>query len=182
MFFADWVDAVPFAEAPAAAVRDLDSLASEVSYWVPAVALVIALRQVWVWPPAVALLVVTLGGVGYTMFVPHALTTHLAWLAAAVVTLVLLGTALVSSSVPRGSVSSAGSDAASSRTGRMRRQALADLPERLSLTSAAEAVAGREGLGKKTVRHERSQLRTRRGLDGSLAQVLQSQLAVRVLA
>ena len=107
MFFADWVDAVPFAEAPAAAVRDLDSLASEVSYWVPAVALIIALRQVWVWPPAVALLVVTLGGVGYTMFVPHALTTHLAWLAAAVVTLVLLGTALVSSSVPRGSVSSA---------------------------------------------------------------------------
>lgn len=60
----------------------------------------------------------------------------------------------------------------------MRRQALADLPERLSLTSAAEAVAGCEGLGKKTVRHERSQLRTRRGLDGSLAQVLQSQLAV----
>lgn len=105
MFFADLVDAVPFAEAPAAAVRDLDSLASEVSYWVPAVALVIALRRVW--PPAVALLVVTLGGVGYTMFVPHALTTHLAWLAAAVVTLVLLATALVSSSVPRGSDSSA---------------------------------------------------------------------------
>ncbi len=93
MFFAGWVDAVPFAEAPAAAVRDLDSLASEVSYWVPAAALVIALRRVW--PPALVLLVVTLVGVGYTMFVPYPLTTHLAWLAAAVVTLVLINTALV---------------------------------------------------------------------------------------
>ena len=93
MFFADWVDAVPFAEAPAAAVRDLDSLASEVSYWVPAAALVVALRRVW--PPALLVLLVTLVGVGYTMFVPHALDTHLAWLAAAVVTVVLTGTALV---------------------------------------------------------------------------------------
>lgn len=93
MFFADWVDAVPFAEAPAAAVRDLDTLASEVSYWVPAAALVVALRRVW--PPALVLLVVTLVGVGYTMFVPHPLTTHLAWLAAAVVTVVLTNTALV---------------------------------------------------------------------------------------
>lgn len=94
MFFADWVDAVPFAEAPAAAVRNLDGLVSEVSYWVPAAALVVALRRVW--PPALALLVVTLVGVGYTMFVPHSLTTHLAWLAAAVVTVVLTSTALVS--------------------------------------------------------------------------------------
>lgn len=93
MFFAAWVDAVPFAEAPAAAVRDLDSLASEVSYWVPAAALVVALRRVW--PPGLVLLVVTLVGVGYTMFVPHPLTTHLAWLAAAVVTVVLTSTALV---------------------------------------------------------------------------------------
>ncbi len=93
MFFADWVNAVPFTQAPAAAVRDLDSLASEISYWVPAAALVIALRRVW--PPALALLVVTLVGVGYTMFVPHPLTTHLAWLAAAVIALVLTNTALV---------------------------------------------------------------------------------------
>ena len=93
MFFAEWVDAVPFAEAPAAAVRDLGSLASQMSYWVPAGALLIALRRVW--PPALVLLVVTLVGVGYTMFVPHALTTHLTWLAAAVVTLVLVNTALV---------------------------------------------------------------------------------------
>lgn len=93
MFFADWVAAVPFADAPAAAVRDLDSLASEVSYWVPAAALVVALRRVW--PPALVLLVVTLAGVGYTMFVPHPLTTHLVWLAAAVVTVVLTNAALV---------------------------------------------------------------------------------------
>lgn len=93
MFFADWVDAVPFAEAPAAAVRDLGSTVSKVSFWLPAVALVVALRQVW--PPALALVVVTLAGVGYTMFVPHALNTHLAWLASAAVTLALLATMLV---------------------------------------------------------------------------------------
>lgn len=93
MFFADWVDALWFAEAPAAVMRDLDSLMSKASYWVPAAALLIPLRRVW--PPALVLLIVTLGGVGYTMFVPHALTTHLAWLAAAVVTLALLTTALV---------------------------------------------------------------------------------------
>lgn len=93
MFFADWVDAMPFAENPAAAVRDLDSLASQLSYWVPATALVVALRRVW--PPALVLLVATLAGVGYTMFVPHPLNTHLAWLASAVVTVVLTSTALV---------------------------------------------------------------------------------------
>ncbi len=92
MFFADWVDAVPFAEAPADAVRALGP-ASQVAYWVPAVALVTALRRVW--PPALGLLIVTLVGVGYTMFVPHALTTHLAWLGAAVGSLVLIATALV---------------------------------------------------------------------------------------
>jgi len=92
MFFADWVDAVPFAEAPADAVRALGP-ASQVAYWVPAVALVIALRRVW--PPALGLLIVTLVGVGYTMFVPYALTTHLAWLGAAVGSWVLIATALV---------------------------------------------------------------------------------------
>lgn len=94
MFFAGWVDAVPFAEQPAAAVRDLDSLASQVAYWVPAIGLVIALRRVW--PPALGLLVVALAGVGYTMFVPHSLTTHLAWIAAATIALVSIGAGLVS--------------------------------------------------------------------------------------
>ena len=93
MFFSDWVAVVPFADASAAAVRDLGSVASEVAYWAPAGALVIALRRVW--PPALVLLVVTLVGVGYTMFVPHALTTHLTWLATAVVSLILIATALV---------------------------------------------------------------------------------------
>lgn len=93
MFFAGWVDAVPFAEQPAVAVRDLDSLASEVAYWVPAAGLVIALRRVW--PPALGVLVVTLVGVGYTMFVPHSLSTHLAWIAAATITLVMVAAGLV---------------------------------------------------------------------------------------
>lgn len=93
MFFADWVDAVPFAEAPADAVR-AQGLVSQVAYWVPGVGLAIALRRIW--SPALGLLVVTLVGVGYTMFVPHPLATHLAWLGAAVLTVVLIATALVS--------------------------------------------------------------------------------------
>jgi hypothetical protein len=98
MFFADWVDAVPFAETPARAVRSL-GVVSQVAYWVPAAGLVIALRRLW--PPAVGLLVLTLIGVGVTMFVPHALTTHLAWLASAVITVVLIATALIAPRGPR---------------------------------------------------------------------------------
>lgn len=92
MFFAEWVDAVPYAEGPADAVRDL-GLVSQVTYWVPAAVLVIVLRRVW--PPALVLLIAALVGVGYTMFVPHSLTTHLAWLAAATITLVVIAAALV---------------------------------------------------------------------------------------
>ena len=99
MFFADWVDAVPFAEAPAAAVRDLDSLASQLAYWAPALGLVLTLRRVW--PPALVLLAATLVGVGYTMFVPHSLSTHLAWIAAATITLVLVVAGFVTLRRPR---------------------------------------------------------------------------------
>ena len=92
MFFADWVNAVPLAEGPADAVREL-GLLSQVTYWVPAAVLVVALRRVWT--PALVLLTVTLVGVGYTMFVPHSLTTHLAWLAAAAIVVVVIAAALV---------------------------------------------------------------------------------------
>ena len=92
MFFADWVDAVPFAQPPARAVRSL-GVTSQVAYWLPAAGLVLALRRSW--PPALALLGATLIGVGVTMFVPHALSTHLAWLSSAVVTVVLIATFLV---------------------------------------------------------------------------------------
>ena len=92
MFFREWVDVVPVARALAASVRALE-LTSQVTYWVPAMVVVLALRRVWL--PALGLLVVVLGGVGVTMFVPHALSTHLAWLAAAAVTVVLIGSALV---------------------------------------------------------------------------------------
>jgi hypothetical protein len=93
MFFASWVDAVPLAKAPADVVRALGP-ASQVAYWVPAITLVMALRRIW--RPALALLIVTLFGVGYTMFVPHPLFTHLAWLGATSGVLVLIMTALVS--------------------------------------------------------------------------------------
>lgn len=92
MFFAGWVDVVPFAQLPARMVRSL-GVTSQLAYWLPAAALVIALRRSW--PPALAVLGATLIGVGVTMFVPHALSTHLAWLASAVVTVVLIATLLV---------------------------------------------------------------------------------------
>lgn len=92
MFFADWVNALPLADEPARSVRAL-GLASQVAYWVPAVGLVVALRRVW--SPVLVLLAATLVGVGYTMFVPHALATHLAWIAAAAITLGMISAALV---------------------------------------------------------------------------------------
>ncbi len=92
MFFADWVNALPLVEGPASAVREL-GLISQVTYWVPAAVLVVAVRRVWL--PALVLLTVTLVGVGYTMFLPHSLTTHLAWLAAAATMVVTIAAGLV---------------------------------------------------------------------------------------
>lgn len=92
MFFADFVDALPGAKALASAVRDL-GLVSQVLYWVSAAALTVALRRIW--PPALALLTIALVGVGYTMFVPHSLTSHLAWIAGAAISLVMIAVALV---------------------------------------------------------------------------------------
>ena len=103
MFFADWVDAILPADGPARAVREL-GVASQVAYWVPAAGLVVALRRVW--PPALGLLVLTLVGVGYTMFVPHTLTIHLAWIAAATISLVVLVAAFVARGQARTSASS----------------------------------------------------------------------------
>lgn len=80
MFFAPWTDALPGGRPLGEAVRDLGAV-SQWAYWVPAAALVLALRRVW-WP-AVVLLAGTLVGVGVTMFWSAPLTTHLAWLAAA---------------------------------------------------------------------------------------------------
>ncbi|MDN5749510.1 MAG: hypothetical protein L0H64_13505 [Pseudonocardia sp.] len=92
MFFGSWVDAVPGAVAPADAVRSLGT-ASQLSYWVPVVVLVSSWRRIW-WP-ALALLIVTLTGVGVTMFWPYALATHLAWLAAAVLVGVFISVGLL---------------------------------------------------------------------------------------
>lgn len=92
MFFASWVNALPFADEPARSVRNL-GLTSQVAYWAPAAILVVALRRVW--PPVLGLLTATLVGVGYTMFVPHALNTSLAWIAGAAIILVMIAAALV---------------------------------------------------------------------------------------
>jgi hypothetical protein len=92
MFFGPWIDAVPFLQAPADTVRSM-GLASEIAYWAPAAALIVAWRRVW-WP-ALAALVVTLVGVGATMFWPFPLEVHLAWLAAVIIVGSLIPTLLL---------------------------------------------------------------------------------------
>ena len=92
MFFAPWTDALPGGRALGAQIRELGTV-SQLGYWAPAAALVLALRRVW-WP-AVVLLAGTLAGVGATMFWSSPLPTHLTWLAAAVLSVVFVGSALV---------------------------------------------------------------------------------------
>lgn len=92
MFFAPWTDAVPGGRALGEAVRGMGA-ASQWSYWLPAVLLVISLRRVW-WP-APCLLATALVGVGLTMFWPYPLATHLAWLSSAVLVVVLVGSGLI---------------------------------------------------------------------------------------
>lgn len=92
MFFAPWTDALPGGRTLGDAVR-AGGPASQWAYWLPAVALLGALRRVW-WPGPL-LLVISLAGVGYTMFWPHPLAIHLAWLAAAVLTVVAVASSLV---------------------------------------------------------------------------------------
>ncbi|KGJ71897.1 hypothetical protein GY21_19070 [Cryobacterium roopkundense] len=82
MFFGPWIDAVAFLRAPADMVRAM-GVASEIAYWVPAAALLLAWWRVW-WPALVAL-AVTLAGVGVTMYWPYPLVVHLAWLTAVII-------------------------------------------------------------------------------------------------
>ncbi|WP_448616937.1 hypothetical protein [Modestobacter sp. URMC 112] len=92
MFFAPWTDALPAGRALGAPVRELGTV-SQLTYWAPAAALVLAVRRVW-WP-GVVLLAGTLAGVGATMFRSAPLPVHLTWLAAAVLAVAFVGSALV---------------------------------------------------------------------------------------
>lgn len=93
MFFAPWVEAIPGAHAAAEMVRAMGT-GSQWAYWLPAAVLAAAWRRIW-WP-GLALLVTTLFGVGVTMYWPHALATHLTWLAALILVGVFISTALLS--------------------------------------------------------------------------------------
>ncbi|MDJ0348628.1 hypothetical protein [Cryobacterium sp. PH29-G1] len=92
MFFGPWIDAVSFLQAPAGLVRSM-GVGSQVAYWLPAAALTAAWRRVW-WP-ALAALVVTLAGVGVTMYWPFPLDVHLAWLTAVIIVGSLVPTLLL---------------------------------------------------------------------------------------
>ena len=80
MFFAPWTDALPGGEFLGEPIRKLGTV-SHWAYWLPAGALLLAVRRLW-WPAPVVL-AIALAGVGITMFWPYSLVTHLAWLAAA---------------------------------------------------------------------------------------------------
>lgn len=92
MFFAPWTDALPGGRVVGDAVRGMGAT-SQWAYWVPALALLVALRRVW-WP-GLAALGMALLGVGVTMFWPFALATHLAWLAAVILVGVVVLNSLV---------------------------------------------------------------------------------------
>ena len=92
MFFAPWTDALPGGEFLGEPIRELGTV-SQWTYWLPAGALLLAVRRLW-WPAPVVL-AVALAGVGITMFWPYSLVTHLAWLAAAALAWVFTAGALV---------------------------------------------------------------------------------------
>lgn len=93
MFFAPWTDALPGGRALGDPVRALGT-ASEWAYWLPAAGLMLAFSRI-AWP-ALVLLGATLLGVGVTMFRPYPLDVHLAWIAAAVLTLALIASSFLS--------------------------------------------------------------------------------------
>ena len=101
MFFTPWVTAVPFLEPMARSVNNM-GVASQVAYGVPALLLLAAWARVW-WPGLV-LMVITLAGVGATMYWPYPLVTHLWWLGAVIVAGVLVSSTLVGSASRRRAV------------------------------------------------------------------------------
>ena len=92
MFFAPWTDALPGGEFLGEPIRTLGTV-SHWTYWLPAGALLLAVRRLW-WPASVVL-AVALAGVGITMFWPYSLVTHLAWLACAGLAWVFIAGALL---------------------------------------------------------------------------------------
>jgi len=82
MFFGPWINMVPFLLPAADMVRAMGP-GSQTTYWLPAVTLVLACRCVW-WP-FLAALIITLVGVGVTMYWPFSLVVHLGWLAAVII-------------------------------------------------------------------------------------------------
>jgi len=91
MFFAPWVSAVAPLRPLVMHVNAM-GVASQVAYWVPAAALLVAWRRVW-WP-ALVLMVALFAGVGVTMYWPYPLIVHLSWLAAVIIAGVGVSTAL----------------------------------------------------------------------------------------
>ena len=86
------MDAVPGLEPATRAVR-ASGTASQITYWLPAAAVVVGWRRVW-WP-ALAVVALTLAGVGVTMFIPFPLLVHLVWLTALILSALAVSMFLV---------------------------------------------------------------------------------------
>lgn len=82
MFATGWVAAIGVLDVPAAIVSDLSDPIGRVAYWLPAVALLIAVRRLW-WPAPVGL-ALALAAVGWTMYGSFTVDQHLATIAVAV--------------------------------------------------------------------------------------------------
>jgi hypothetical protein len=102
MFAPDAVAALGFLDGPAAVVRDLSDPIGQAAYWIPAAALVLAVRQLW-WPAPVAL-ALTLTAVGWTMYLgSFTLTEHVVTIVAAGSVGALVATGLVTTPAGGGS-------------------------------------------------------------------------------
>jgi hypothetical protein len=94
MFAPDVIALLRVLDRPAAVVRDLGDPVGQAAYWVPAAALVVAVRRLW-WPAPLAT-GITLLAVGWTMYGDFTLTQHLVAIVTAGLVVGLAVTGLVS--------------------------------------------------------------------------------------
>lgn len=100
MFTPDAVALVGIFDRPAATVRDLSGPVGRAAYWIPAGALVLAVRRLW-WPAPVSL-TVALVAVGWTMYAGgFTLTEHVVTIVAAGTIVALVAAGLVAVKPPR---------------------------------------------------------------------------------
>jgi len=94
MFFPRSIEPLPLLSSHARSIRSLQ-LGSELAYWIPSAALILALRGVWL--PALGVLSLALVAVGWTMFDGYGLHVHLGAIVAFVMVALIVTAGLVGS-------------------------------------------------------------------------------------